>query len=75
VKVSIHPFDVLDTGGFAAFVDALPALQDTVLCVVGLLGEQHRAETDLDHATLIMRSNYVAVPVRFTLEHQHGLPP
>jgi len=35
-------------------------LPDTVLCVLGVLGDQHRAESDLDHATLVIRSNYEA---------------
>lgn len=57
-EVTVHEFDVLKTGSFAEFIDALPELPDTVICVVGLLGEQMRAETDLDHATQIIRSNY-----------------
>jgi len=56
--VSVHRFDVLDTPSFASFVDALPMLPETVVCVVGVLGEQTRAQDDLDHATVIMRSNY-----------------
>jgi len=36
-KVSTHRFDALDTGAFAAFVDGLPVLPDTVLCVLGVL--------------------------------------
>ena len=56
--VTIHEFDVLSSGSFAAFADALPGLPDVVISVVGLLGDQARAETDLDHATKIMRSNY-----------------
>jgi hypothetical protein len=56
--VTVHGFDVLDTGSFEVFVDALPTLPDTVVCVVGMLGDQRRAESDLDHATLVMRSNY-----------------
>ncbi len=56
--VSAHRFDVLETGSFAAFVDGLPTLPDAVLCVIGVLGDQRRAETDLDHAALVMRSNY-----------------
>lgn len=58
VSVTAHAFDVLDTQGYAAFLDGLPWLPDIVVCVVGLLGDQGRAETDLDHATLVMRSNY-----------------
>jgi short-subunit dehydrogenase len=57
-NVSVHRFDVLDTVSFAAFVDTLPALPHTVVCVVGLLGEQTRAQDDLDHAASIMRTNY-----------------
>jgi len=57
-QVTIHEFDVLSTESFAAFADALPGLPDAVISVVGLLGDQSRAETDLDHAKEIMRSNY-----------------
>ena len=57
-SVSVHRFDALDSGSFSSFVAGLPRLPDSVVCVVGLLGEQPRAETDLDHATAIMRSNY-----------------
>jgi short-subunit dehydrogenase len=58
VAVSVHQFDALDSTSFASFVASLPRLPDTVVCVVGLLGEQARAESDLEHATAIMRSNY-----------------
>ncbi|WFU14579.1 SDR family oxidoreductase [Bradyrhizobium sp. CB3481] len=57
-QVTIHQFDVLDTGSFVAFVDALPDLPDVVISFVGLVGEQPRAEIDLDYARQIMRSNY-----------------
>ncbi|HUI21340.1 MAG TPA: SDR family oxidoreductase [Methylocella sp.] len=60
VEVTAHAFDVLDTASFAGFIDGLPVLPDLVVCAVGLLGDQTLAETDLDHATLIMRSNYEA---------------
>lgn len=57
-EVTIHQFDVLETASFVGFVDALPDLPDVVISVVGLLGEQPRAEIDLHHAREIMRSNY-----------------
>lgn len=56
--VTIHEFDALNTTSFAEFLEALPDLPDVVISVVGLLGEQSRAEVDLDHAKEIMRSNY-----------------
>ena len=58
LPVSVHKFDALDTASSHEFVDTLPALPDAVVLAVGLLGEQARAETDLDHATRIMRTNY-----------------
>lgn len=57
-QVTVHPFDVLDTGSFVEFADGLPDLPDVVISVVGLLGEQARAEVDFDHAKEIIRSNY-----------------
>ncbi|ACK51102.1 short-chain dehydrogenase/reductase SDR [Methylocella silvestris BL2] len=50
--------DILDTPSFAAFETGLGGLPDAIVCVVGLLGEQRRAETDPAHASLVMRSNF-----------------
>lgn len=58
MKVSVHAFDVLDSASHAAFIAALPAEPDVVLCAVGVLGEQRRAETDPLEATWILRSNF-----------------
>ncbi|MBT9292261.1 SDR family oxidoreductase [Prosthecodimorpha staleyi] len=58
MAVTTHRIDILDTDAFPAFADTLPALPDTVVSVVGLLGEQARAETDPVHATTVMRSNF-----------------
>jgi len=57
-KVSVHRLDVLETNGLALFIDNLPVLPDTVVCVVGELGEQSRAQSDLDHASMVMRTNF-----------------
>jgi decaprenylphospho-beta-D-erythro-pentofuranosid-2-ulose 2-reductase len=57
-SVTSFAFDVLQTEAFAAFIDALPILPDIVVCFVGLMGDQARAETNVDHSTTIMRSNY-----------------
>jgi short-subunit dehydrogenase len=52
-------FDMLDFVGFPAFLDGLGGLPDVVICVVGLLGDQKRAELDPAQATLLFNSNYV----------------
>src|SRR6266700_6123102 len=58
IEASTLKFDVLDTAAFESFVGGLPALPDVVISIVGLLGVQENAESDLAHATTIMRSNY-----------------
>lgn len=58
VEVGLHKFDVLDTASFDGFVGALPTLPDVVISIVGLLGTQETAQSDLAQATTIMRSNY-----------------
>ncbi|WP_407157764.1 SDR family oxidoreductase [Bradyrhizobium sp. STM 3557] len=60
VDVPVHALDVLATDKLADFVAALPALPDTVISMIGELGDQKRAETDLAHATMIMRTNFEA---------------
>ncbi|GEO16335.1 SDR family oxidoreductase [Microvirga aerophila] len=57
-NVSVHLLDILETTGFSAFVDSLPVLPDTVVCVVGELGDQAQAQVDLSHATLVLRTNF-----------------
>src|SRR3712207_1800624 len=56
--LSGHRLDVLETERLGAFLDALPVLPETVVCVVGELGEQVRAQSDLAHATTVLRTNF-----------------
>ena len=56
--VDLVTLDILETDRFPGFVDGLPTLPDTIVCVVGELGDQSRAETDLHHARLVMRTNF-----------------
>ena len=56
--VSVHALDILRTHGFAAFIDGLPTLPDTVVSVIGELGEQPMAEADPGHAATVMRVNF-----------------
>ena len=58
VEVATHRLDVLEADGFSGFLDALPALPDTVVCVVGELGDQSRGQSDPAHARLILRTNF-----------------
>lgn len=57
--ISPHSIDILETNSFATIVDGLPYLPDTVVCVIGLLGDQAQAEKDTDHASTIIHSNFV----------------
>jgi short-subunit dehydrogenase len=56
--VETRSLDITDTAAFPAFVDALPRLPDTVVSVVGLLGDQARSESDPAEAALVMRTNF-----------------
>jgi hypothetical protein len=55
--VSVHQLEVLDLENHRAFLDGLPALPDAVVCVVGELGEQTRAQSDPQHAAMVLRTN------------------
>lgn len=50
--------DVLAPETFVGFADALPVLPDTVVCVVGELGDQRKSEGDILEAQRIMRANF-----------------
>ena len=56
--VELRTLDILDTDSLAPFVDGLPSLPNTVVCVVGQLGDQGRAQTDIAHAAEVMRANF-----------------
>jgi len=58
VEVGVHRLDVLDLESFAALLDGLPTVPDTVVCVVGELGEQDRAQTDIQFAAKVLRTNF-----------------
>ncbi|CAO4142421.1 SDR family oxidoreductase [Methylorubrum thiocyanatum] len=58
-EVALLRLDILATGDFARWLDGLPALPDTVVCAVGELGDQGRAEGDLAHAEGVMRTNFL----------------
>jgi short-subunit dehydrogenase len=57
--VRVAEFDVLDTARHAAFIDGLGGLPDTVICVIGLLGDQDESQRSAPTAELVMRTNYI----------------
>ena len=57
--ISTAEFDVLETARFGAFLDRLGALPETVICVIGLMGEQAVPETFPAAAELVIRTNYL----------------
>jgi short-subunit dehydrogenase len=48
----------LRTDQFAGFIKTLPVIPDTVVCVIGELGDQNRAQVDVDYAAAILRTNF-----------------
>lgn len=58
VPVTVHELDVLATESHAGFVASLPVLPEIVVCAAGLLGSQAQSQTEPDHASLILRSNF-----------------
>ncbi|MEM7710346.1 MAG: hypothetical protein AAF264_06270, partial [Pseudomonadota bacterium] len=46
--VETRHLEVLDTASFDSFLDGLPSRMDTAICVVGMLGDQERAQSDAD---------------------------
>lgn len=58
VKVATLTIDILESGAFENFVAGLDGLPDAVVCVIGLLGEQSKAESDIAHASIVLRSNF-----------------
>ena len=56
--VAVHALDIMHGDRLADFVARLPALPDTVISMIGELGDQKRAETDSAHASMIMRTNF-----------------
>lgn len=58
--VSVHGLDVLQTDRLSDFIADLPVVPDTVVCVVGELGVQARAQVDLAFAATVMRTNFEA---------------
>jgi decaprenylphospho-beta-D-erythro-pentofuranosid-2-ulose 2-reductase len=60
IDVKTMAFDVLETDRHAGLLDALDPPAGTVICVVGLLGQQDRSAADPATAELVMRTNYLA---------------
>ena len=60
VDVETRDFDIIDRGAHAALIASLGETPDTVVMVVGLLGEQLRSAAYPAEAELVMRTNYVA---------------
>lgn len=59
VAVDVVEFDIL-SGEPVAWIDRLPSLPGTVVCVVGLLGDQDVSARDAAAAERVMATNYVA---------------
>ncbi|KQQ12047.1 short-chain dehydrogenase [Methylobacterium sp. Leaf123] len=58
-EVALLRLDIFESERFAAWLDGLPVLPDTVVCAVGELGDQGRAEADPAHAEQVLRTNFL----------------
>lgn len=56
--VSTVSLDVLEMDSHKAFYDGLPQKPDVAICVVGYMGDQELAETDINEARRITDTNY-----------------
>lgn len=56
--VLTYQLDILDTGAFESFLSSLPELPDAVVCVVGEMGDQQQAQSDVEHAAKVFRTNF-----------------
>jgi hypothetical protein len=59
-EVTVHRLDVLETDRLGPFLDELPALPDTAVCVVGELGNQAQAQSNPADAVRVLRTNFEA---------------
>jgi NAD(P)-dependent dehydrogenase (short-subunit alcohol dehydrogenase family) len=60
VAAEVRQLDILEVASHRGFLDGLPELPDTVVCLVGLLGSQTAAEADPALAELVWRTNFTA---------------
>lgn len=58
VNVTTHELDLLAVDTFETFIDSLPELPQVAVCAVGLLGDQPASQSNLQSASLVMRSNF-----------------
>ena len=58
VPIEAVEFDVLDATDPDAFLDVIGVVPATAVCVVGLLGEQGRAQVEPEHARKILDTNF-----------------
>lgn len=58
VTVTLHEFDVLTASTHEDFLDSLDCLPETVICAIGLMGNQCLCESEPDAAALVIRSNF-----------------
>lgn len=58
VAVELRAFDAIDTAGHAAFAAGLEPVPGTVVCTVGLLGDQAEAERDPAALERIVATNF-----------------
>ena len=56
--ISTHRFDVLESGGFAAFLDGLPTVPYIVVSAIGFMGDQYENARDPDLAARVIATNF-----------------
>lgn len=54
----VAALDILETEGFQGFLESLPALPDTVVSLVGDLGDQRKSQADPAFAARVLRANF-----------------